>query len=115
MEEVVELANRNEFIKKALEELERINNDPKKRELYEAREKELRDQISEINAARKEGEKEGEKKGEKKGAKESYTNTARSLLKLNMSEKDILNNIEGLSDYLSLEDLTKIKNDLIEK
>lgn len=111
IEEVVELANRNEFIKKALEELERINNDPKKRDIYEAREKELRDQISEINSA----EKEGEKKGAKKGAKESYINTARSLLKLNMSEKDILNNIEGLSDYLSLEDLKKIKNDLIEK
>lgn len=107
IEEVVELANRNEFIKKALEELERINNDPKKRDIYEAREKELRDQISEINSA--------EKEGEKKGAKESYINTARSLLKLNMSEKDILNNIEGLSGYLSLEDLKKIKNDLIEK
>lgn len=107
IEEVVELANRNEFIKKALEELERINNDPKKRDIYEAREKELRDQISEISSA--------EKEGEKKGAKESYINTARSLLKLNMSEKDILNNIEGLSGYLSLEDLKKIKNDLIEK
>lgn len=110
-EEVTELANRNEFIKKALEELERINNDPEKRMAYEAREKELRDQISEIKAAEEEGEKRGEKKGEKNG----YINTARSLFKLNMSEHDILKNIEGLADYLSLEDLKEIKNDLMKK
>lgn len=76
------MANRNEFIKKALEELERINNDPKKRELYEAREKELRDQISEINAARKEGEKEGEKKGEKKEKKKEQKRAIQILLEV---------------------------------
>ena len=84
-------------IDKLLEELESIDIST-----YNPREKVLRDRISEIRLS------------EREGAKKAYTKVARSLLKLNMSEVDILTNIQGLSDYLSLEDLKKIKNDLIE-
>ena len=83
----------NEHINELLEELESIDIST-----YNPREKVLRDRISEI----------------REGAKKAYIKVARSLLKLNMSEIDILNNIKGLSDYLSLEDLKNIKIDLIQ-
>lgn len=87
----------NEYINELLEELESIDIST-----YNPREKVLRDRISEIRL------------NEREGAKKAYIKVARSLLKLNMSEMDILNNIKGLSDYLSLEDLEKIKIDLVQ-
>lgn len=87
----------NEYINELLEELESIDIST-----YNPREKVLRDRISEIRL------------NEREGAKKAYIKVARSLLRLNMSEMDILNNIKGLSDYLSLEDLEKIKIDLVQ-
>ncbi len=93
----------NEYINKLLEELENVDIST-----YNAHEKYLRDRISEIRYAQR-------KINYQDGCREAYTNVARSLLKLNMSETDILKNIDGLSSYISLKDLEKIKSDLIKK
>lgn len=97
------MSDTNEYINKLLEELENIDTST-----YNPHEKYLRDRISEIRYAQR-------KRNYHEGRKEAYTNVARSLLKLNMSEIDIFNSIEGLSSYISLKDLEKIKNDLIKK
>lgn len=68
--------------------------------IYE--EKKERDRISELNYAREEGY--------KKAKKETYTKIARSLLKLGMIEEDIFDSIEGLSEFLTLDELKTIKH-----
>ena len=50
-------------IRQAKDELIRISNDKKQRELYDMRANSLRDKISELNAAEKKGREEGIKEG----------------------------------------------------
>ena len=60
---------KNPQIEKAMTVLEFISSDKEARELYEAREKELRDKIGQIMFAKEEGFNEGIEKGIQKGIK----------------------------------------------
>ncbi|MDD4627400.1 MAG: Rpn family recombination-promoting nuclease/putative transposase [Syntrophomonas sp.] len=115
------LATKNEEIKKALSILEIVSQDEKARMIYEAREAEIRDQITRIESAREEGLKEGIEKGIEEGEANALARTAIKLLtkkfgllpeelKTGISELDpptldIM--IDGILDYESLEDIKK--------
>ena len=63
------MAEKDPYIEKAYEELERMSADEKKRLEYEAREKALRDHNSQMSSARRRGEAIGKEIGEKIGIK----------------------------------------------
>ena len=63
------MAEKDPYIEKAYEELERMSSDEKKRLEYEAREKALRDYNSQMSSARRRGEAIGKEIGEKIGIK----------------------------------------------
>ena len=67
----------NKYVKKAEKELEYLSGDEETRRLAELREKAIRDEVSNINGARKEGE------------KNKQLEIAKKLKKMNMSLSDI--------------------------
>jgi predicted transposase/invertase (TIGR01784 family) len=88
-----ELATDTPGLKKAMTTLEFLSQDKKMRALARAREKALRDEISELDSARREGEEkgrtEGEKKGEKKGRTEGEESKAIQIAKNLLIEEDM--------------------------
>ena len=66
-EDLKKMAEKDPYIEKAYEELERMSADEKKRLEYEAREKALRDYNSQMSSARRRGEAIGKEIGEKIG------------------------------------------------
>ena len=68
-EDLKKMAEKDPYIEKAYEELERMSADEKKRLEYEAREKALRDYNSQMSSARRRGEAIGKEIGEKIGIK----------------------------------------------
>ena len=81
-----------EEIRQAKDELIRMSNDKKQRELYDMRANSLRDKISELNAA----EKKGIEKGKEEGRKEEKIKIARNM-KLSGLDSDTIANITNLS------------------
>ncbi|MGJ7922241.1 Rpn family recombination-promoting nuclease/putative transposase [Neobacillus sp. LXY-4] len=83
--ELEEWAMNIEEVREALIEWENLSADKKNRTEYEARLKELRDQLSNLQGyhrmGKEEGMKEGIKDGVKKGLKEGSKNIARNMLK----------------------------------
>ncbi|MBU3107556.1 Rpn family recombination-promoting nuclease/putative transposase [Clostridium gasigenes] len=65
-----------EEIRSAKDELIRMSNDDKEREIYDMRSKILKDKISELNGA----EKRGEERGEKRGGEKKAMQIAKNLL-----------------------------------
>ena len=63
------MAEKDPYIEKAYEELERMSADEKKRLEYEAREKALRDYNSQMSSARRRGEAIGKEIGKEMGIK----------------------------------------------
>lgn len=86
LEEIVMIDN---LIKEAEEKLERLGADPKTRQLYEAREKQIRDELNRLNGAKAEGKEEGKKEGKKEGKHESQLEIARELLLDGMSVEKV--------------------------
>lgn len=82
-------------IRQAKDELIRMSNDKKQRELYDMRANSLRDKISELNAA--------EKKGREEGIKEEKIEIARNM-KLNELNINTICRITGLTE----EDIKKL-------
>lgn len=79
-------------IRQAKDELIRMSNDKKQRELYDMRANSLRDKISELNAA--------EKKGREEGRKEEKIEIAKNM-KLNKIDINTICRITGLTeDYI---------------
>ncbi|MDM8551948.1 Rpn family recombination-promoting nuclease/putative transposase [Desulfobacterales bacterium HSG2] len=72
----------NPMIHRAYDALKKLSADEETRRLAEMREKALKDEVSMLSAARREGEKKGEKKGRKEGKKEGREDTARNLLSM---------------------------------
>ena len=95
-EKVRDLELSIEEIRQAKDELIRMSNDKKQRELYDMRANSLRDKISELNAV--------EKKGREEGIQEGRKETAKNLLKLGVSI-DVIIEATGLSK----EDIDKIR------
>ena len=81
-----------EEIRQAKDELIRMSNDKKQRELYDMRANSLRDKISELNAA----ERKGIEKGKEEGRKEEKIKIARNM-KLSGLDTDTIANITNLS------------------
>jgi len=76
------LANKNDSIKKAYNVLQIISKDEKARMVYEAREAELRDQLTRIKSA--------EEKGKMEGKIEGKIDTAKKLLQLGVNIEIIM-------------------------
>ena len=95
-----------EEIRQAKDELIRMSNDKKQRELYDMRANSLRDKISELNAvekkAREEGIEEGRKEGIEEGAKNRTIEIARNM------------KLSGL-DTNTIAKLTNLSRDEIDK
>ena len=89
----------NKEIKKAQEELEYLTGDEEERRLAFLREKAIRDEISNINGARKEGIKKGIEQGEKRKQLELAKNMKEEKIPIEQIEK-----ITGLS----LEEIEKL-------
>lgn len=79
----------NEKIRKAQEELEYLSGDEEARRIAFLREKAIRDEINNMNGARREGIEQGKKKGRKEGRKEKTLEIAKKLKEMNMSTEDI--------------------------
>jgi predicted transposase/invertase (TIGR01784 family) len=96
-----ELAMSTPGLKKAMTTLEFLSQDKEMRALALAREKALRDEISKLSWARKEGRTEGEKKGraegERRGRAEEKIQIAKSLLSKGMSVSEV-SEITGLPE-----------------
>ncbi len=89
-EEKIKMAmEENEEIKKAIEELEKLSLDPNEKELYEYRERALRDYISEMDYSIN--------KGKEEGAREAQIEIARKMLKRHVPIKEIIE-ITGLNE-----------------
>ena len=88
---------KNEEIKKAKEQLDKISQDENERRLAELREKAVRDEMAIRDSGIKEGYKkcleDGEKKGllvgEEKGARKEKITIAKNMLKANIDKKNI--------------------------
>ena len=89
----------NKEIKKAQEELEYLTGDEEERRIAFLREKAIRDEISNINGARKEGIKKGIEQGEKRKQLEIAKNMKEEKIPIEQIEK-----ITGLS----LEEIEKL-------
>jgi predicted transposase/invertase (TIGR01784 family) len=92
---------KNPLVHRAFDILETLSADQKVRRLAEMRETALRNEISALADARREGEEEGIKKGEKKGKKEGREEQARStaetLLRMGVLSPEQIAEATGLS------------------
>ena len=92
-----------EEVREALIEWENLSGDKKNRAEYEARLKELRDQLSNLQGYHRKGKEEGVKEGLKKGLKEGSKNIARNLLKKGFSPAEVADLTElSLKEILDL-------------
>lgn len=122
-EDLKKMAEKDPYIEKAYEELERMSADEKKRLEYEAREKALRDYNSQMSSARRRGEAIGKEIGEKIG-KEIGKEIGIKLGEKSCEERIILNMhqlgksaeeisvLTGCSEEIVLEVLNHDKNNL---
>lgn len=109
------MAEKDPYIEKAYEELERMSADEKKRLEYEAREKALRDYNSQMSSARRRGEAIGKEIGEKIGIKLGEKSCEERII-LNMHQlgksAEEISVLTGCSEKIVLEVLNHGKNNL---
>ena len=107
------MAEKDPYIEKAYEELERMSADEKKRLEYEAREKALRDYNSQMSSARRRGETIGKEIGEKIGIKLGEKSCEERII-LNMHQlgksAEEISVLTGCSEEIVLEVLNHGKN-----
>ena len=83
---------KNEEIKKAKEQLDKMSQDKKERRLAELREKAIKDEM----AIRDSGYNEGRKEGLEEGLKEGIKKTAKNMLEMKI-DKEIISKVTGLT------------------
>ena len=118
-EDLKKMAEKDPYIEKAYEELERMSADEKKRLEYEAREKALRDYNSQMSSARRRGEAIGKEIGEKigkeigikLGEKSCEERIILNMHQLGKSAEEI-SVLTGCSEKIVLEVLNHSKNNL---
>ena len=107
------MAEKDPYIEKAYEELERMSADEKKRLEYEAREKALRDYNSQMSSARRRGQAIGKEIGEKIGIKLGEKSCEERII-LNMHQlgksAEEISVLTGCSEEIVLEVLNHGKN-----
>ena len=87
---------KNEKIKKAEEQLDKISQDKKERRLAELREKAIMDEMAIRDSGYNEGRKEGIKEGLKKGKKAEKKSIAQNMLEMKI-DKEIISKVTGLT------------------
>ena len=90
------LAEKNKNIKKAYTVLEILSKDEKARMAYEAREAEVRDQLTRLKTAEEKGRKEGIETGMEKGIEKEKIQTAKTAISRGLPT-DIIADITGLT------------------
>ena len=102
-EKVRSLEMNIEEIREAKDELVRISNDKEQREIYEMREKILKDKISALNEAERKGVEKGREQGIKEGEKKKSMEIAKNLL-------DVLDNETiSLKTGLSIDEVEDLR------
>ncbi|MHC1682275.1 MAG: Rpn family recombination-promoting nuclease/putative transposase [Clostridiaceae bacterium] len=102
-EKVINLESKIQEIKEAKVELARISSDETQREIYEMREKTLKDKVSALNQAERKGLEKGLKKGLEEGERKKAIDIAQNLLNLGMDLDTI-----AKGTGLSIEEITSI-------
>ena len=87
---------KNEEIKKAKEQLDKISQDKKERRLAELREKAIKDEMAIGDSGYNEGRKEGIEEGLKKGKKAEKKSIAQNMLEMKIDKKTI-SKVTGLT------------------
>ena len=87
---------KNEEIKKAKEQLDKISQDKKERRLAELREKAIKDEMAIRDSGYNEGRKEGIEEGLKKGKKAEKKSIAQNMLEMKI-DKEIILKVTGLT------------------
>ena len=95
-----------EEIREAKDELVRMSNDEKQREIYEMRAKILKDKVSALNEAERKGVKKGIQKGIQKGEKNKAIEIAKNLLDI-LDDETI-----AVKTGLSIEEIKELREDL---
>ena len=85
-------------IRQAKDELIRMSNDDTQRELYEMRAKTLKDKISALNEAERQGMQKGIKEGMQKGEKKKALEIANSMMGMGL-DKETISKTTGLDLY----------------
>ena len=80
----------NEYIRKAKEKLDEINQSEEERRLAEIRERTIRDEMAIRDSGYIDGKKDGIKEGEKKGIEKAKQEIIKQMLKYNMSIENII-------------------------
>ena len=87
---------KNEEIKKAKEQLDKISQDKKERRLAELREKAIKDEMAIRDSGYNEGRKEGIEEGLKKEKKKKKKSIAQNMLEMKIDKKTI-SKVTGLT------------------
>ena len=103
------MAEKDEYIKEAYEDLKKLSLDEQKRLEYEVRQKAIRDHNSQMKSAERRGEKRGieigEMRGEKRGIEIGTQSTLKRLVRANAESGKSL---EEIAEFLEL-DLSEVQ------
>lgn len=91
------------YIDEVLKELEELSRDPERRAEYEARDRALRDYITQMHSARQEGLEQGLEQGLKQGLEQGKLEIASNAIKLGLTNEQI-RALTGLTEK-SIEDI----------
>ena len=103
------MAEKDEYIREAYEDLKKLSLDEQKRLEYEVRQKAIRDHNSQMKSAERRGEKRGieigERRGEKRGIEIGTQSTLKRLVRANAESGKCL---EEIAEFLEL-DLSEVQ------
>ena len=103
------MAEKDEYIREAYEDLKKLSLDEQKRLEYEVRQKAIRDHNSQMKSAERRGEKRGieigERRGEKRGIEIGTQSTLKRLVRANAESGKSL---EEIAEFLEL-DLSEVQ------
>ena len=99
------MAEKDEYIREAYEDLKKLSLDEQKRLEYEVRQKAIRDHNSQMKSAERRGEKRGIEIGEKRGIEIGTQSTLKRLVRANAESGKCL---EEIAEFLEL-DLSEVQ------
>ena len=103
--EFEDMAEKDEYIKEAYEDLKKLSLDEQKRLEYEVRQRAIRDHNSQMKSAERRGIEIGEERGEKRGIELGTQSTLKRLVKANVESGKSL---EEIAEFLGL-DLSEVE------
>lgn len=103
--EFEDMAEKDEYIKEAYEDLKKLSLDGQKRLEYEVRQRAIRDHNSQLKSAERRGIEIGEERGEKRGIEIGTQSTLKRLVKANVESGKSL---EEIAEFLGL-DLSEVE------